>query len=286
MLNKHSRALKDIFREIGDLTSEFQDRIADGELSDEEDITSRLLERLSKILTRTGSDFTMKSKAVTIKKHKEEPRLGADILVITSYASPTLNFSKGFLAQAKNIDTGKSLSSQQMNSLRLQCSKMVKETVESYVWCYSSRSFRVQKAYVVEKLKTNRPDDVFYTYLRRFIDSFLKCHHGDPNLSFSDFPRLKRIVEEMKIPYVLMITMRSGEDGIPRGGVTPPPDSPVPDLDDLAEQFESVEIEADIRREVSEVRQLMQVNAELPTHSVFDAPQREIPQRIRLTLKE
>lgn len=282
MLNKHSSTLQDIFRDVGDLTREFQDRIANGELSDEEDITSRLLERLSKILTRTGSDFSMKSKAVTIKKHKEEPRLGADILVVTSYASPTLNMSKGFLVQAKNLETGKSMSSQQMANLRLQSGKMIKETVESYVWCYSSRSFRVQKAYVIEKLKTNRPDDVFYTYLRRFIDSFLKCHHGDPNLTFSDFPRLKRIVDEMKVSYVLMITGWSDDDGTPRGGGTPPPDSPVPDLDDLADQFEGEEIEADVR-EVPEYRQLMGVTTEHPTDHVSDAPKSEGPRRIPLT---
>lgn len=282
MLNRHTEALAEINKKIGELAKEFQERIAIGELKGEEDITSRLIERLAGVLTRSEPGFTLQSKAITIDKYKEEPTIGADILIVTSYASKQINISKGFLVQAKNLNQGKNLSTQEMNSLRKQCGAMLKESVESYVWCYSKGSIRVQKAYTVEKLRTNRPDDVFYTYFRPFMNSFLKCHHGDPSLDLTAFPRLKRVVESLKIPNVLMIKGQSGDGTAPRGGGTPPPDSPLPDLDDLAQQLDGREIEADIRGEVPVERRFLRVTSDLETYRASETQERVEPKRIQL----
>lgn len=282
MLNRHTAALAEINKEIGALAHEFQERIAIGELKGEEEITSRLIERLAGVLTRTGLGFTLQSKAITIDKYKEEPRVGADILVVTSYASQQINVSKGFLVQAKNLDHGRNLTTKGMKDLRKQCSAMLKKSIESYVWCYSKGSIRVQKAYTVEKLQTNRPDDVFYTYFRPFMNSFLKCYHGDPNLDLTEFPRLKRVVESLKIPNVLMIKGQSGDGTAPRGGSTPPSGSPLPDLDETARQLDGKEIEADIRGEVPVELRPMRITSDLKTYHESEAQKRDEPKHIRL----
>lgn len=282
MLNHHTAELAEINKQIGALAQEFQERIATAELKGEEDITSRLIERLAAVLTRTGHDFTLQSKAITIDKYKEEPRIGADILVVTSYTSSKIKISKGFLVQAKNLDHGKKLTTKGMNDLREQCRSMLKKSVESYVWCYSKRSIRVQKAYTVEKLRTNRPDDVFYTYFRPFMNAFLKCHHGDPKLDLTEFPRLKDVIESLKIPNVLMIKAQSGDGTAPKGGGTPPSDSPLPDLDDFARQLDGKQVEADIRGEVPVEDILMRVTSDLETYHDSEAQKPNEPARIRL----
>lgn len=98
MLNEYYKEYQRIYKEIQELIENLQERIADEEVVDEEDITSRLLENLARVLTRKEAGFTLNSRAITLKKQTEEPKVGADILILTSFASPKITVTKGFLA--------------------------------------------------------------------------------------------------------------------------------------------------------------------------------------------
>ena len=197
------------------LASEFQDRIRSGELSEEEDITSRLLERIGSTLTFSDGDLKVVTKAVTVGKQKEEPASGADIAVVSYYQSPKVVITKGFLAQAKNLNLQQKMYQPGWGRLQNQCKKMLERTNESFVWLYSGTSLRVHKANAVDCLKSQTVDDLPYMYLKTFLIDYLICHHGDPNISFRDLPRLQAIIEEQGVAFALLVLASSGPDSDP-----------------------------------------------------------------------
>ncbi|MEZ5715363.1 MAG: hypothetical protein R3D85_09430 [Paracoccaceae bacterium] len=90
------------------------------------------------------ADFQMSSRAITINKYTEEPKLGADILVVTSFQSPTLSISKDYLVQAKMLDSDGNLRTREWTGCKSSAG-MQEGTLESYVWYYSSRSFEFKR---------------------------------------------------------------------------------------------------------------------------------------------
>lgn len=234
MLKNDAQAIASIGNELQMLISEFQERIRYRELKDEEDITSRFLERLQGALTFKKGGLQLKTKAITIAKSKEEPKVGADILVVTRYQSPKLDISKGFLAQAKNLQQGHAIYGDARKRLIKQCEDMQAISNENYVWCYSSSSMRVHRGFLVQRLQSNRPDDLSYAYLKDFLLKFLVCRHGDPSISFGDIPRLQEIIERLNISYALLVSARSGPESGPSSDGSPEPDGSPPELEKLA----------------------------------------------------
>lgn len=215
MLRNDAKKLSSKRAEMQTLASEFQDRIRSGELREEEDITSRLLERIGSTLTFTDGDLRVVTKAITVGKQKEEPASGADIAVVSVYQSPKFLITKGFLAQAKNLNLQQKMYQPGWGRLQNQCKKMLARTNESYVWLYSGTSLRVHKANAVDCLKSQTVDDLPYMYLKTFLIDYLICHHGDPNISFHDLPRLQEIIEEQGVGFALLISASSGPDSDP-----------------------------------------------------------------------
>lgn len=215
MLRNDAKRLSSKRAEMQMLASEFQDRIRSGELSEEEDITSRLLERIGSTLTFSDGDLKVVTKAVTVGKQKEEPASGADIAVVSYYQSPKVVITKGFLAQAKNLNLQQKMYQPGWGRLQNQCKKMLERTNESFVWLYSGTSLRVHKANAVDCLKSQTVDDLPYMYLKTFLIDYLICHHGDPNISFRDLPRLQAIIEEQGVAFALLVLASSGPDSDP-----------------------------------------------------------------------
>lgn len=179
MLRNDAKKLSSKRAEMQTVSSEFQDRIRSGELREEEDITSRLLERIGSTLTFSEGDLRVVTKAITVGKQKEEPVSGADIAVVSIYQSPRVVITKGFLAQAKNLNLQQKMYQPGWGRLQNQCKKMLARTNESYVWLYSGTSLRVHKANAVGCLKSQTVDDLPYMYLKTFLIDYLICHHGD-----------------------------------------------------------------------------------------------------------
>jgi hypothetical protein len=244
MLGRVAGHINNIMGSVGNLISVFERDVGLGYFANEEDITSQFAGQLKNILNLSEPDFSVQCRAIVTKKTSEEPTLGADILVVISFDSPELSISKGFLAQAKHIELGKSIGgSGPMNMLREQCRKMLDFTPESYVWLYSKEHFRVQRAITAVAIATNKPDDALSHPFLWFFHDFLISMRGDPSISLQDFPRLQRIIEELRIPFVLLISATSAGEDRPRGGGAPSPDGGPPDLDAFVRELDGIPLE-------------------------------------------
>ena len=269
MLERVAHHIKNIMGSIGNLISDFERDIGLDYYANEEDITSQFAGQLKNILNFSEPDFSVQCRAIVTKKTSEEPTLGADILVVISFDSPELTVSKGFLAQAKRIELGKSIGGHgPMKTLRDQCKKMLNFTPESYVWLYSKESFRVQRAITLEAITTNKPDDAITHPFQWFFYDFLISMRGDPSITLQDFPRLQGIIEELHIPLVILISATSAGDYRPRGGGTPSPGGGPPDLDALTRDLGGTPLEELSSRESDwEYRQSNQDREGSSTHT-------------------
>lgn len=244
MLRRFSSHINTIIGNVRTLISDFERDVGHGYFANEEDITSQFAGRLRNILILSDPDLKIQCRAIVTKKTTEEPTLGADILVVISFDAPEISISKGFIAQAKQVEFGKSIGgSGPMNTLRAQCKKMLDHTSESYVWLYSKDSFRVQRAATAGAITTNKPDDALSHPFDWFFYDFLTSMRGDPLLTLQNFSRLQRLIQEFSIPLVLLISATSTGDDRPRGGGEPSPDSGPPDLDDLVRKLDGTPLE-------------------------------------------
>ncbi len=250
MLREDAKKVSAKRKAVQAVVSEFQDRIRSGELREEEDITSRLLERISSTLTFSDGELKVITKAITVGKRTEEPEIGADIAVVSIYQSPKVLISKGFLAQAKNLKLQEKLYQPGWGRLQNQCDRMLARTNESYVWLYSGTSLRVHKAHAVNSLESRTVDDLSYMYLKTFLIDYLICHHGDPNISFRDFPRLQSIIDEQGVAFALLVSASSGPDSDPNKISPLEPDGGPTTLSEIVEELGGKPIEkVDLQRD-------------------------------------
>lgn len=239
MLSRHNSEIQSIVDSISILTNEFITGIKNDEYADEEDMTSKFTQLLQNALVFDSAEFTVSSKLVTLKKHTEEPPVGADFLIVLSFVSPELSQTKGVLVQAKKKDYGKNFSSAEFNKLKEQCQKMITFTPDSFVWTYSSEKIRVHRAYMVEALveeETRSIDEACYMSVPGFFNAFLRCYNGDPALSFRNIDRLNSVIEAMKASSILLVSLFSKKENPVEGGAGNPNKNP-PDLDSLAKEI-------------------------------------------------
>jgi len=125
-------------------------------------------------------------RARTLAKHKEEPDLGADLVMTLDIDTPTYSVRKGFLAQAKRLQPGKLLSNEKHRELIGQCDRMLSVTPASMVFLYSTEEVTVVPAAAVMALRhTNLWKIVTYEIEILYRD-FAICWFGDPRLQSTD----------------------------------------------------------------------------------------------------
>jgi hypothetical protein len=134
----------------------------EGDVSGEEDFSSQLCGRLKgsmdayetesmiwQVSTAEAEKGYGRLRARTLSKVSEEPLFGADIVMTIEARGPDFEVKKGFLAQAKRLEGGKHLSTDDYNGLRKQCHDMLGVTSASYVFLYSTTGVTVISANAV-----------------------------------------------------------------------------------------------------------------------------------------
>ena len=168
----------------------------DGYVADEDDFTSRFLERIESELDgwmHDGIVFKIR-KTKSRSSGAEEAIFGADIVAAVNVDLSDYKKEKGILIQAKRLDRGKELNSSEWKRLQEQIGKMEKHTPESYVWLYDSSGVRSIKSHVVSSLMTRRPDDLYVTKCATFLGDLVKSKHGDPRIKdVRDLDRLRDV---------------------------------------------------------------------------------------------
>ena len=125
-------------------------------------------------------------KARTLTPWKEEPELGADIVMVLDVDTPDFVVRKGFLAQAKRLDPGKLIDTSEHGRLIEQCEKMLYVTPASMVFLYSAKGVHVvPAAAVIQHKGRNLYDLVTYDAFVLYRD-FAICWFGDPRIQATD----------------------------------------------------------------------------------------------------
>lgn len=87
--------------------------------------------------------------ARSLTKTKEEPAMGADLVMTIDIDTPVESVRKGFLAQAKRLEPGALMSSSEYARLFRQCERMVQVTPASMVFLYHRNGVHVIPATAV-----------------------------------------------------------------------------------------------------------------------------------------
>lgn len=125
-------------------------------------------------------------RARTLTPWKEEPELGADIVMVLDVDTPDFAVRKGFLAQTKRLDPGKWIEPGEHRRLIEQCERMLYVTPASMVFLYSTGGVHVVPAAAVLQHKgRNLYDLVTYDTSILYRD-FAICWFGDPRIQATD----------------------------------------------------------------------------------------------------
>ena len=191
-------------------------RYGQGCIADEDDFTSRLLERIQTEVDNWNFDeneILFRAKKTTWRgRGSEEATLGADVVVTVNIDLRGYKTSKGILIQAKCLDRGKSFDSSAWSRLRRQISKMEIYTLDSYVWLYDSSGVRSIRAHAVMGLQTRRPDDLYITRCSTFLGEFIQSKHGDPRISdVTNLNQISAIPGRFPSKYVLSFSISEND---------------------------------------------------------------------------
>ena len=195
---------RELAEKLAEATNRVERDYEEEDVGGEEDFSSQLCGRLKETLNdyqtetmvwqvETEESGTGRGifKARTLSKVSEEPFFGADIIVVIDVAGEGYEVKKGFLAQAKRLESGKYLSTDAYNDLRKQCHDMLNVTSASYVFLYSTTGVTVVSANAVTAA-LNQDLWALPTYpLAALYYDFAICWIGDKRLRTTSRRSLK-----------------------------------------------------------------------------------------------
>lgn len=208
---KNYRLLRSFTRKIDKAVAAMASRYADGYFADEDDFTSRFLERIESELDgwRLGEISFRVRKTTWRGKISEEVVFGADIVAVVRVNLPDYKTNKGILIQAKRLGHGKHFDAGEWSDLQRQVEKMRNHTQSSYVWLYDSSGVRSVRSHAVQGLATRRIDDLYTTKCSTFLGEFIQSKHGDSRIS--DVGNLDRIRDQFSSKSAISIAVSDSD---------------------------------------------------------------------------
>lgn len=195
------------------LTSATQRTVRDYELEDvvgeesfSEQLCGRLKETLEGFETRTirwqvdvavEGEGRGRLKARSLTKWKEEPDLGADLVMILDVTTPAFSIKKGFLAQAKRLRAGETLEKSKHKILLEQCDKMLSVTPSSMVFLYNESDVHVIPAAAIVQHSIRSLYEIITYDISILYRDFAICWFGDPRIQASDRLALEGLREQL-----------------------------------------------------------------------------------------
>lgn len=230
MLHKAKRHVSTAIRKTYLVIKDFERRMGEGHFPNEEAQTPQFIEAISEGLRIKTDDVSVDTHLFVLDKYKEEPIMGADVLIVNAFQSPNLEVSHGMLAQAKILKNGYSMGeNREMKRLKGQCCDMLQHTKAAYVWLYdgpesahttTSRRkkgtgpahFRSLRASLIINLESNYPDKVHTTALHHNLFHFLMGNIGDSDINLKDQDRLMKIIANLGVKYIMLVHFASNPE--------------------------------------------------------------------------
>jgi hypothetical protein len=172
-----------------------------GGVTDEDDLTGILVGQLDGAFEGRIGGLVWDTSVVRHRKGRaaEESRIGADLVIHVSLETPTQNYSKGVLIQAKRIEPDDHLSVKEHAELIAQCKRMLRITPEAFVFDYAKGEMRTGSA---TRIAGSGRLDLYHlcswTSYRFFLELF-RCPVGDPKIKSAK-------VADLPVPFALTIS--------------------------------------------------------------------------------
>jgi hypothetical protein len=170
-------------------------------VTDEDDISGVLVGNLDTELDGAIGGLIWSS---SIVRHRagtaaQEKRIGADIVIHVALDTSTLKYSKGVLIQAKRVEPGERISSEEQRALITQCKRMQRVAgPASFVFDYARGSMRCASALKVEGLTSRELyANCDWTSYRFFFELF-RCSIGNGRITSAQ-------VEQLPVPIGLKL---------------------------------------------------------------------------------
>jgi hypothetical protein len=196
---KYRRIIQDSARRIAAAANHTVDEYVASHVEHEPEFTGEMLggmkEAMHGYITR-GVRWTAKT-LTSLCRNAQENIFGADFVGVVEFDLPEYRVTKGFLAQAKRIEPGEHLATDEWNRMVQQCQKMLSVTAESFVFIYARTGITVVPALTIASAKTrNNPHDFYSRTALRFYKDHFECFVGDRSISSADIATLERLQAE------------------------------------------------------------------------------------------
>jgi hypothetical protein len=215
---KNERLTKQVLAKLDRAEQSTLQAMRDGRVEHEPSITDRMLAYIEARLDGTdigGVRWTAKT-LTSIGINSQETEHGADFFGLLDLRLPGYNVKKGFLAQAKKIEPGQSMSQTAYNDLRDQCDRMHNRSPVSYVFIYSLMSgIRVVSANDVLASHRGNPLDLTSWSMREFFRAHFECFIGDYRLSAATPEELEALTVDVRARNGIRITGQGNNNDIP-----------------------------------------------------------------------
>jgi hypothetical protein len=193
---KYRRIIRESAKVVADAASRTADDYAVGEIEHEPDFTGEMLGRMKEAINGyriRGVRWTAKM-LTSAGANAQEHAFGADFLGVVQFEFPDYRITKGFLAQAKRIDSDGHMTPQNWDRLVEQCRQMLSITNESYVFVYSRSGIIIVPALAITSATSRHNPHEFYSKTaRRFYIEHFECFIGDSAISSADVKTLERL---------------------------------------------------------------------------------------------
>ncbi len=143
-------------------------------------------------------------------RHSQEKRFGADFAGVLSVDLPGLNVKKGFLAQAKLIESGTSFAPNEFERLNKQCTSMLTLTPVSFVFLYSVSGIVVVPAISIANSRPRNPHEFYSRRISRFYEDHFESFIGDARLSVPSVEVLEEVGRQWRARSVFYLEARVG----------------------------------------------------------------------------
>lgn len=124
--------------------------------------------------------------ATTLTKTTEEPLFGADIAMVLDVETEDYSVRKGFLAQAKRLEPGTKMKSDEHRRLLSQCEKMLSVTPSSMILLYHKGGVTPIPAVAALAYGDRDLFNIFSWGMDTLYFDFAVCWYGDPRLQATD----------------------------------------------------------------------------------------------------
>lgn len=160
-------------------------KYASNGVADEPEITGYLVGQLDAMMQGTIGGLHWNTQIVRNGSGSaaEEKRVGADLLIHVTLATPTDRYNKGVLIQAKRSEPGDFLPMKELHRLNAQCVTMLTITPSAFVFDYARGSMRCGPATRFAATKERRLYNQCTWRSYRFFLELFRCPVGDPRIT-------------------------------------------------------------------------------------------------------